>query len=73
MREIKFSRTAKKDAKTIPRERRDEIVCDLTQLARGERNNLDIVPIEALKKDWRGPSVCIGMRQPLITLTVIKG
>ncbi len=52
MREIAFTRAAKQDRKSIPPERRGEIGAHLERLARGERENLDIEPIQALKKEW---------------------
>lgn len=52
MREIRFARRVKQDQKTIPRERREEIAQHIEKLAKGERENLDIVPILELKKEW---------------------
>lgn len=52
VRRIEFARASQKDQRQIPPNRRREIADDLRKLAAGQRESLDIKPIEALNKEW---------------------
>lgn len=52
MRTITFARQAERDRQNTPKERRVQIARELTLLAEGKRDTLDIVPLKG-HKPWQ--------------------